>query len=435
MLTSMVARVKLQGMAYGGAAVGRLDDGAAVFVPGALEGELAEIDVVERKKNFARGRLLEVLEPAAARIEPPCPHFFEGCGGCQWQHASYDAQLRYKQQIVADQLRRMGGIADPILLDPVPSPNAFGYRNTAEFHIDNGAIGFHREGSHQLVDIVHCPLVEPPLDAALGVLRKSLSKLEALTSVHVRLGADAVQIALLSDEDPRAYKVLAGELGERVERALGLPVHVAGVRAGSDRMRGLHGEPWVYMPLAGRRFRVSALSFFQVNSAVAEVLAQRVTEQVRSGDRILDLFSGVGTFSLLAADEAGEVVGVESHPAGIADAAANLAEAGAENAHFVHSDVSSAAALAAEHWDLAILDPPRSGCPPSVLNALEASRLAYVSCDPSTLARDLKLLLARGFTLESVQFLDMFPQTYHIETLALLTRREHRSSGWREAIQ
>jgi 23S rRNA (uracil1939-C5)-methyltransferase len=409
-------------MAYGGAAVGRLEDGAAVFVHGGLEGELAEVEVVERRKNFARARLVEVVEPSAARVEPPCPHFIEGCGGCQWQHASYEAQLAFKQHILADQLRRGAGIVDPPLLDPVPSPQPFGYRNTAELHVAAGGLGFHREGSHELVDIVHCPLIEPPLDAALTLLRKSVRRLAQLTSIQLRNGQDALQLAFHSDEDPRSYKLLAGELGPAMEKQLGRPVRIAGVRAGSDRMRGLYGEPWAHLSLAGRSFRVSALSFFQVNSAVAEALLARVLEQVRPGDRVLDLFSGVGTFALAAADRAGDVVGVESHPASIADAAANLAEAGAENARFVHSDVSSAAALAAERWDMAILDPPRAGCPTSVLEALNAARLAYVSCDPSTLARDLKVLLARGYRLDSVELLDMFPQTYHLETLSLLTR-------------
>jgi 23S rRNA (uracil1939-C5)-methyltransferase len=415
--------VRLHGMAYGGAAVGRLEDGAAVFVHGGLEGELVEVELVERKKNFARGRLVEVLEPTAARVEPPCPHFLEGCGGCQWQHASYEAQLAYKQGILADQLRRMGGIADPPLLPAVPSPFPFGYRNTIELHLGGRLLGFHREGTHELVDVVHCPLVEPAIDAAIGALRKVRSKLGAVSSLHVRNGVDALQVALIGAEDPRGNKVLASELAADIEAAgVGNPVHVAGARVGSQRMRGLHGEPWVQMRLAGRGFRVSALSFFQVSSAVAEVLAAQVAAQFKPRERVLDLFSGVGTFALMAADEADEVVGVEEHPAALADAAANAAEAGAENARFVPTDVASAVELAAERWDLAILDPPRAGCPRKVLDSLNAERIVYVSCDPSTLARDLKVLAARGFALTSVQLLDMFPQTYHIEAIALLER-------------
>jgi 23S rRNA (uracil1939-C5)-methyltransferase len=282
-------------------------------------------------------------------------------------------------------------------------------------------MGFHREGTHELVDIKSCPLVEPPIDAALGVVRTFRPKLDAVGSIQIRNGAGVLQITLVTDADPRGYRLLGADLGERAEQAAGKPVRVAGVRAASDRMRGLRGEPWIHMQLAGRRFRVSALSFFQVNSLVAEVLAQRVAEHVRSGERVLDLFSGVGIFALLAADKAGEVVGVESHPAALADAAANTAEAGAENARFVQSDVAAASALVAEPWDLAILDPPRAGVTRNVLEALDAGRVVYVSCDPSTLARDLKVLRARGYSLESVQLLDMFPQTYHIETVAVLT--------------
>src|SRR5690348_15061874 len=201
MLQGMAASVRLHGMAYGGAAVGRLDDGAAIFVPGGLSSELVDVDVTERRKNFARGRLVRVLEPSNARIEPPCPHFLEGCGGCQWQHAAYDAQVAYKQAILADQLRRGAGIAEPPILEPVPSPNAFEYRNTAELHLSGGQIGFHKEGTHELVDVQRCPLVEPAIEAGIGVLRKMLPKLQDVSSIHLRSGPDALQAAFLSDQD------------------------------------------------------------------------------------------------------------------------------------------------------------------------------------------------------------------------------------------
>ncbi|MHB8618324.1 MAG: class I SAM-dependent RNA methyltransferase [Chloroflexota bacterium] len=414
----MKERVRLHGMAYGGSAVGRLPDGAAVFVPRGLPGETVEVEVVERKRTFARGRLLEVLEPAAERVAPPCPHFLRSCGGCQWQQASYPAQLAYKRDILADQLRRAGGIADVPALDPFAAPAALGYRNTADFHVAGGAIGFHREGSHDLVDLSSCPLMEPPINAALAAVRSRRDRLGAIRQVGVRCGADALQVTLLSEDDPRGYKPLAAELATE----LGNGCRVAGVRIGCVRTRGLHGDPFVHMNLAGQRFRVSPLSFFQVNSAMAEKLVEEVMAQVRSGDRVLDLFSGVGTFGLLAAERAEEVVGVEEHPAAMADAATNTAEAAAANVRWVQADVAASAELAATPWQLAILDPPRAGCPRPVLAALNAERIAYVSCDPSTLARDLKLLLARGYHLTSIRLFDMFPQTYHLEVLALLHR-------------
>ncbi|MBV8085444.1 MAG: class I SAM-dependent RNA methyltransferase [Chloroflexi bacterium] len=412
----MAVAVKLRDIAYGGAAVGRLDDGAAVFVPGGLPGELVTIELTERKKNFARGRLVEVVEPAEERIAPPCRHFVQGCGGCQWQHAGYDAQLAYKQRILADQLRRFGSISEPPLLDPVPSPNPFHYRNVAEFHVTDKAIGFNREGSHDVVDVYHCPLTEAPIDAALQVLRKERHKLAGIEQVQIRTGEDALQLSLLAADDPRAFKLVAAELAE----AIGGECRVAGVRAGSASMRGLHGEPWIHKRLADRSFRVSALSFFQVHAAVSEQLAAIVASHFPKGGRVLDLFSGVGTFAILAADAAEEVVAVEEHPAAIADARANLAEAAADNVRLVQSDVAASAGLAAERWDLAILDPPRVGCPRAVLEAIDAACIVYVSCDPSTLARDLKALVARGYRLSSVRLLDMFPQTYHLETVAVL---------------
>jgi 23S rRNA (uracil1939-C5)-methyltransferase len=405
-------------MAYGGAAVGRLEDGAAVFVQGGLPGELVDAELTERKPRFARGRLLEVIEPAPERVAPPCPHFLEGCGGCQWQHAGYEAQVAYKQQILVDHLRRMGGIADPPLLEPVPSPQPFGYRNVAELHIGGKAVGFNREGSHDLVDIRHCPLVEEPIDAALQVVRANREQLRGVGSVQIRNGLDGLQLALITDDDPRAYKLLAPQLAEQV----GGLCRVAGAKVGATSMRGLHGEPWLHLQLAGRQFRVSALSFFQVNNAVAEALAAAVVAHIPPNGRILDLFSGVGTFAILVADQSDEVVAVEELPAAIADAHANIAEAAADNVRLVQADVAASAELAGQSWDAAILDPPRAGCPRAILNALNAQRIAYVSCDPSTLARDLKILLARGYALTSLQLLDMFPQTYHLETLAILER-------------
>ncbi|MDE3074947.1 MAG: class I SAM-dependent RNA methyltransferase [Chloroflexota bacterium] len=414
----MPETVRLHGMAYGGPAVGRLGDGAAVFFLGGLPGETVEIDLTERRKRFGRGRLVRILEPAAERTEPPCRHFLEGCGGCQWQFASYQAQVDYKQSILADQLARMGGIAGAPLLEPVAAPEPFRYRNVVDFHVRGGEIGLNREGSHELVDLQYCPLVEQPIEQALVAIRRRRDRLGSIAAVQVRHGADALQVTLVTDDDPRGYKLLAAQLAEEI----GGDCRVAGLGHATNKLRGLHGDPWVSMELAGRRFRVSAPSFFQVNAAVAELLAERVAGQVRSNSRVIDLFSGVGTFGLLAAERAAEVVGVEESAFALADASANAAEAAAENVRFVHSDVGAAQALVEEGWDLTILDPPRSGCPRSILEALKSERIAYVSCDPSTLARDLRALVDRGFKLESVQLLDMFPQTYHIECLAVLSK-------------
>ncbi|MBV8083745.1 MAG: class I SAM-dependent RNA methyltransferase [Chloroflexi bacterium] len=413
----MAERVRLHGMANGGAAVGRLADGAAVFVHGGLAGETAEVEVVERRRNFARARLLTVLDPSPARVEPPCPHFLEGCGGCQWQHAAYDAQLAFKRDVLLDQLRRLGGIDEPPLLESVPSPLEFGYRDTAEFHVRNGAVGFNREGSHELVDVRSCPLISDSMNGALEVVRAIVPPAPGtIESVEIRAGADALLLTLYMQDDPRGYRILGDELAT----AIGGECRVAGVRIGSDRTRGLHGQPHVYMRLARRQWRLSAQSFFQVNLAVAERLCEAVLPFAPRGGRVLDLFAGVGVFGLLLADAAADVVAVESSAPAIADAEANRAEAAADNLRVISGEV--APAHVEGRWDVVVLDPPRAGCPRPVLDVLEASRIVYVSCDPSTLARDLKVLIARGYGLDSVQPFDMFPQTFHIETLAVLSR-------------
>ncbi|MGH2363044.1 MAG: class I SAM-dependent RNA methyltransferase [Chloroflexota bacterium] len=414
----MSEMVRLHGMAYGGAAVGRLADGAAVFVAGGLRGEVVEVQVAERKKSFARAQLLRVVEPAPERVAPPCPHFRAGCGGCQWQFGEYGAQLLYKEDVLRDQLSRLGGLRDVPLLPSLAAPEAWGYRNVVEFHVGPEGIGFHREGTHAIVDVQSCPLAEPGINAALAAVRTSRKRLAGTASVQVRTGADALHLTLVTDDDPRGYKLLATELADR----LGAGARVTGVANGTPRMRGLTGDPWVWMNLAGHRFRASALSFFQVNSAVAGQLVEHLLPAVSLGSRVLDLYCGVGTFSLLAAERAAEVVGVENSASALADAATNAAEFAANNLRLVQADVGASQALAAEPWDLAILDPPRSGCPGSVLEVLNAARLAYVSCDPTTLARDLRLLTQRGYQLDSMRLFDMFPQTYHMETLSLLSR-------------
>ncbi len=424
-------------MAYGGAAVGRLSDGAAVFVSGGLPGETVEVDLTDRKKSFARGRLLSVLEASPERVEPPCRHFLYGCGGCQWQYASYASQLSFKQNILADQLRRGGGIAEAVMLESITAPQPFNYRNVAEFHVRDGRIGFNREGSHDLVDITECPLVEAPINHALTIIRSAQKRLGEAATIQVRSGVEAIHITLFTDDEPRGYKMLAAELADRI----GGEVHVTAVGNGTNRMRGAFGDPWIWMslpldpgtvrpvipesgegPSENPRFRTSALSFFQVNTAMAGKLASEVVSHVQANDRVLDLYCGVGTFALLAAEKAREVVGVEESASAMADAATNAAENATDNVKFERLDVGAAHAIAEEGWDLTILDPPRSGCPRSVLEVLKSERLVYVSCDPSTLARDLRILTGRGYKLENTRLFDMFPQTYHLETLSILSR-------------
>jgi 23S rRNA (uracil1939-C5)-methyltransferase len=415
--SDVAEQVRLHGMAYGGTAVGRLADGAAVFVPGGLAGETVELEVAERRRNFARARLVTMLDPSPARVQPPCAHFLEGCGGCQWQHAAYDAQLAFKRDVLLDQLRRLGGIDSPPLLESVPSPLEFGYRSSAEFHVRNGRVGFNREGSHELVDVLSCPLISDEMNRALRVVRQIVPAAPgAIESVEIRAGMDALQLTLYAQDDPRGYRILGDELAA----AIGGECRVAGVRVGSDRTRGLHGQPYVHMRLAGRLWRVSAQSFFQVNLAVAERLCAAVLPFAPRGGRVLDLFAGVGLFGLLLADAAADVVAVESSAPAVADAEANRAEAAADNLQVVTAEVSPAHVEG--KWDVIVLDPPRAGCPRAVLDVLNGHQIVYVSCDPSTLARDLKVLVGRGYRLDSVQLFDMFPQTYHIEALAVLSR-------------
>ncbi|MER3544060.1 MAG: 23S rRNA (uracil(1939)-C(5))-methyltransferase RlmD [Chloroflexota bacterium] len=412
-----VIDLELTDMAYGGAAVGRRE-GRVVFVPYAIAGERVRVEIVEEKKRYAQARLMEILTPSPDRVQPPCPHFGPGpegpCGSCQWQHIAYPAQVRFKQAILADQLRRIGGFSDLSLLPPVPSPSPWAYRNQARFGVSpDGRLGYRAMNSQRILPIRECHIIDPRL---LTLFQSLDLEPAGLNGVTLRVGTATDELMLVLE--------VAGDERPAVETDLPLSC-VLQFEDGSSVV--LVGEGDLMEEVAGRRFQVSAGSFFQVNTPLAEKLVERVLNYLALTGRetVLEAYSGVGLFTAFLAPQAARVIAIESNPSAVADAQINLDE-------FNHIELYQAEAeevlpVLEVALDAAVLDPPRTGCAPAVMDALirlRPSRLVYVSCDPATLARDCRRLAAGGYRLAATQLVDMFPQTYHIESVSLLIAQD-----------
>lgn len=402
--------VTLTALAYGGEALGRDNLGRVVFVPYTLPDEQVRVEIGEAHAHWARGRYTDLLAPSPERVPPRCRHYTV-CGGCHYQHMNYPAQLRGKRTIVAAQLERLGGLASPPVEETVPSPSPWHTRNRLQFSVDDlGRLGFQAAGTNQIVPISECHLPEPAL-ADLWP-RLDIGPVPGLHRIEVRSGADGECLVIFeADHDPD------------VELDLEIPDSLVWVSDGQSTV--LAGSGHLRMEVAGLSFRVSADSFFQVHTTLAAELTRRALAllNVRPGQTVFDLYAGVGLFSAFLAQAGARVVAVESSTAACADFEVNLHDF--DSIDLYEASVEEAIPATGVHPDAVLVDPPRSGLGARVVDLLSAAdipRLVYISCDPATLARDARRLSAQGFRLESVTPIDLFPQTYHIETLSLWTR-------------
>ncbi len=403
--------LQLTGIAHGGAALGR-HESRVIFVPYALPGETARVEITQDKGRFAFARLVELLEPAPERIAPACPYFGPagaGCGGCQWQHVEYQAQLRFKAEIVADQLTRIGKIAAPLVHPTLPDSSGWAYRNHAQFHpAPGGGLGFQAAGHNETIAVEECPILHP-----------------LLADLYAALDLDFAGLARLSLRAGTASgdRMLVFEMVDDLPPALEIDLPVSCVLLLSDgRHANLIGSNHITETVAGRSYRISAPSFFQVNTPQAGQLVRLVLEylDLQGGETVLDGYCGVGLFTTHLAGQAGLVVGIESAPAAVADLLENTA--GFENVEIIEGPVEAVLPELDVPLDAAVVDPPRAGVDRFALDALverHPARLVYVSCDPATLARDAGRLARAGYRLVEVQPVDMFPQTYHVESVAL----------------
>lgn len=438
--------LQVDDLAFGGRGITRVD-GFVVFVDGALPGDRVTAMVTKRKPHYAEARALSVLEASPLRVAPSCSHTGV-CGGCRFQDLSYAEQLRHKESQVADCLKHLGRL-DATMRPIVPAARTFGYRNKMEYSFGRDVdgrvtLGLHRRGLFDRpFDLERCWIASEASSALVAFVREKANA-AGLTSYNtrrregllrflvVREGTHTGQIMvnLVASEDLPVFDDWAAEIQARFPAVrsvlLNTTRRLSSVASG-DVERVLAGSDRIEETLAGLTFEISSASFFQTNTEQAERLLEVALEglALTGSERVLDLYSGTGTFTLPIARRAREVVGVESNGAAVRDAERNAARNAVTNARFIAGEAERLD-LEGLGADAVVVDPPRVGLHADAVKrlvALGAPRLVYVSCNPSTLGRDLALLGAERYRLEWVRPVDMFPHTAHIESVAALSRR------------
>ena len=436
--------VTIEGYGEGGMGVARID-GRVVFVHGALRGEKCRVLILKTLKSVAFAKVLEVLEPSSERITPDCP-YFPRCGGCTYRHIRYEEELRLKKQRVQDNLSRIGG-SDVTVEEILGAQDTLRYRNKAQYPVSkDGAVGFYRARTHEVIECEHCLLVKPEADAAAEALREYMQSCrvagydektgrglvrhlyirsnaagESLVCVLVngdKLPKEDRLVTLLRDACPKCTGIVLGTNTKKGNVILG------------DRYRTLWGSDRLEDTLCGKTFRLSVPSFYQVNRVQAERLYAKAIEfaGLTGQETVLDLYCGAGTITLALSDHAKKVLGAEIVPETIDDARENAARNGVKNAEFFCGDASDVAKkLARENLrpDVITVDPPRKGLAADVVESIaemQPQRVVYVSCDSATMARDVKRLADLGYTAQRACAVDMFPRADHVETVVLLSK-------------
>lgn len=421
--------LKIEKMVYGGDGLARLAGGKAVFLPFVLPGEEVSATIVKEKSSFARASADEVLQSSDKRVKPQCP-YFGSCGGCHYQHAGYKTQLDLKGSILRETLLRNAKLewnGDIIAHSAEP----WYYRNRTRLKIRGGtdfALGYHRFASHELLPIKECPISSPTVNRAIqqlwdigkaGGVPTGVSEIE----FFVDHADSRIVLELIHAPGAQGIREFAGELQNRLPNVQGVGLFEESSGGGSGRveLKDTVGNPSLLYQVGEKSFRVSAGSFFQTNRYLVNDLVKTVVGDF-FGNIALDLYSGVGLFANHLAKRFTQVFAVESAPASAADLQANVLK----NVVPVKTEVEQFLPRCLNmDPDVVVVDPPRAGLGPKVtqlLAALRVKRISYVSCDPATLARDVRLLLETGYHVDEVHLVDLFPQTFHMETVIRLAR-------------
>ena len=450
--------VYIEKLAFGGAGVARLNN-YVIFVKDTLPGETVRVRITKRKPAYAEARKLEVEQPSPLRQPAPCP-YFDWCGGCTWQNMKYEDQLLHKHRIVEESLRYLGGLNDVQVYPALASPKEFAYRNKMEFSFSDRrwlieselgdmsvnrdfALGLHVPGTFdKIIDVRSCMLQSERANRILQIV-SDFSRKEGLAPYGIRSHQGFLRFLVLREsnynarimvnivtayEQIKPLKKLAELIFEQVDNVAGVVNNInsrpAQIAVGEKEIL-LRGLPYIQEKLGPFVFKISANSFFQTNTQQAERLYEKVMEYsgLDGSEIVWDLYAGTGTISLFLAERAREVVGFELAESAVQDAAENMRQHGVKNARFVAGDLLHKLEETFPKPDVLVTDPPRAGMHEKVvryINMLKPRRIVYVSCNPTTLARDLAIL-SQQYRVEAVQPVDMFPQTYHIETVVKLS--------------
>ena len=437
--------LKITGLGTNGEGVGRHDN-LTVFVEGALPDEEIFAEVTQSKKNYAVAKLVKILRESADRVKPFCP-IYDECGGCQLQHLSYAAQIKWKRQQIIDAVERIGKLKGVEIFDAIGMENPLRYRNKMQFPVarvkSELQIGCYARGSHQIIDTNSCMIQREGMDEVLTAVKKILQKYNIsaydedthrgiLRHVMSRIGFNGeIMIVLVTatknlPNEKNIVNAIRHELPKVSSVQQNIQTYHNNVILGRET-KILYGKPTIKDRISNLTFNISARSFFQVNTAQAEILYKVALNfaELTGRETVIDAYCGIGTITLFLAKSARKVYGIEIVPTAIEDAKKNARENKVRNAEFIAGDaVKIIPRLYREgvRADVVIVDPPRAGCDRKVLEtfaAMSPRKIVYVSCNPATLARDLAILFELGYTTKKIQPVDMFPFSSHIESVAL----------------
>lgn len=446
---------------YKGFGIGRFND-YVIFVPNAVEGDTLRVSISKKKRNYAEGRIVEILDPSPHRIDPPC-HYFGYCGGCKWQNIPYHHQLQIKRRIVEESLRKIGGVEEIRVEETIPATDPYGYRNKIEFTFSarrwllpeelkdktisqERAIGFHRPSVFfSVIDIQKCLLQSDLLNQIYSKIRQFFSQND-LPFYHLKEQTGWMRFLVLrearftgeiminfistvpvKDHLMPLVEELSRQFPSVVSIINGIQARPAQI-AFTDSYEVLYGREYITEKLDHLMFRISPNSFFQTNSAQTLALYRTVKEMagLTGKETVWDLYGGTGTIGIFLADRARHVTSIELVDSAVEDARSNARLNGISNIEFIHGDMKKLINQLEEIPDVVVTDPPRDGMHPDVVQALmrrSPKRIVYVSCNPTTLSRDLSILKER-YTIKLIRPVDMFPQTYHVETVVAMERIE-----------
>ncbi len=418
-------RVKIDKLVYGGYGLGKYT-GKSVLVRYAAPSELVDVEIIDERKDYIEAKVKKVVIPSKDRRDAPCL-YYGICGGCQLQHVDYNAQFSSKERTLLETLERIGKIRDVNLLEGIPSGQEFGYRIRVQFKVKNGRIGFFRWNEREIVGVESCPVAHPRINELIPSLRECSEHIRELQEIHVTYSPTEDKFLVKFITPTEINRDFLASLKEDC-----LPEDVVGI-GDYSRLRTILnkrywiGKEYLFIKIGRWNYRVSTDSFFQVNYTLWEKFIDAVVGEV-SFTKALDLYCGVGFFTIPLSEKGNFIEGSDSSASAINDAEYNAKINGRDNIVFVKSDAfRHLKSRGGEVIDLVVLDPPRSGLESREIDLLvknKPERIIYISCNPSTLARDLKIFLKNGYELEGVRVVDMFPQTYHVESISYLKVRE-----------
>ena len=444
-----IYEIEITGMTHDGMGVGKVN-GMAVFVQRAIEGEKVAAKIIKVTKNYAVARIEDWILKSPERVEPFCP-VYKRCGGCSLQHMSYGMQLKFKHRVVTDNLERLGGFWGIHVNPVIGMDNPMNYRNKAQYPVgmgDNGPIaGFYARHSHTIIDSETCGIQHPGSEAVKNKVMELVRKLNIpvydeatgegilrhiITRVSFATG-DIMVILVVTDEKVPDLKKIINEISGKIPGVKSIVLNINKRRDNvilGDTVKTVYGSDTIIDRLGHLTFNISPLSFFQVNPVQTVVLYNKAVEfaGLTGNETVFDLYCGTGTISLFLAEKAAEVIGVEVVPEAVKAAEKNARLNNIANTRFYCGEAEEVVPKLYEDGikaDVVVVDPPRKGCDTKLLETMvkmQPKRIVYVSCNPSTLARDLKHLAANGYNIEQVQPVDLFPWTEHVETVVLITR-------------